>query len=262
MSSNILTESGLTRTPKLEQAMAWLVENGPLHEQPDLPPWMLRELVKAGRIARLRRGLYLVPDARGTMLSLPAVGARVAPRGYLSFYGALVLHGLTDQDTARWVMVTDKRQSPIRYGQQRLEFVAWPKRLRGAHTEMRGDSGSRFRIATPEQALCDTLEAPRLAPNWPELIHVLRTGVGLRKISLQKLGALARGIDSPALARRLGFLLELSLGRLDRRLLDIAQRSHDHTRLARLGTVARTRDARWRLELPRAREDLVAAVRE
>ena len=41
----------------------------------------------------------------------------------------------------------------------------------------------RIRIASPAQALCDVLEAPRYAPSWPELLHVLRTGLALRKIS-------------------------------------------------------------------------------
>ena len=196
------------------------------------------------------------------MLSLPAVATELAPTGYLSFYGALVHHGLTDQDTTRQGFVTDTRQAPLRAGQDRLEFVPWPRRLASAEAKVQAFGGERIRIASPAQALCDVLEAPRLAPSWPELIHVLRTGLALRRLSRGALRRRALVTDSPALARRLGLLLELDTGTVDPALLEIAHRSNDWTRLAGLGTRARVRDARWRVELPRSRDELLAAVRE
>ena len=255
-------ESGLTRIPKLEQAMAWLIEHGPLVVNPALPQWLLHDLVEGRRIARLRRGVYLVPTPRGDMLSLPAVATLLAPKGYLSFYGALVLHGLTDQDTARWGFVADKRQGSLRRGQQRLDFVAWPRRVRSADVRLVRRGHERIRIATPAQALCDALEAPRYVPSWPELVHVLRTGLATHKLRIASLRARAQAINSPALARRLGLLVEMGTGQVDPSLLAIAQRSNDWTRLAGLGTCARARDPRWRVELPRSREDLLAGVRE
>lgn len=262
MSSHNVYESGLVSVPKLEQAMAWLVEYGPLHVEPRLPSWILKALVNDGRIARMRRGVYLAPTRDGRMLSLPAVATLLASKGYLSFYGALVLHGLTDQDTTHWGFVTDKRRGSLKRGQQQLDFVPWPLRLRSAEikTSQRGDE--TVRIATPAQALCDALEAPRYVPSWPELLHVLRTGLATRKFTASGLRARALAINSPALARRLGLLLELETGAVDPALLQVAQRSNDWTRLAGLGTRARVRDARWRVELPRSREDLLAAVRE
>jgi len=242
--------------------MAWLVDNGPLLEKPELPPWILHELVKGGRIARPRRGLYLAPSRSGEMLSLPAIATELEPRGYLSFYGALVLHNLTDQETATWQYVSAKRLRPLRLGQARLEFVPWPSRLRTAKAKVQRVNGRRVRIASPAQALCDVLEAPTLAPNWPELLHVLHAGLALRRISVARLRARAVAINSPALARRLGLLLEMETGSVERTLLEIAQRSNDWTRLAGLGTRVRDRDARWRLELPRPRAELLAAVRE
>lgn len=262
MNGHNLYESGLVAAPKLEQAMAWLVEHGPLHVEPQLPNWILKALVNDGRIARVRRGVYLAPTPDGRMLGLPAVATMLAPKGYLSFYGALVLHGLTDQDTTRWGFVTDKRQGSLKWGQQQVDFVPWPRRLRSAEvkTLQRGDE--TLRIATPAQALCDALEAPRYVPSWPELLHVLRTGLATRKLSASGLRARTLAIDSPAVARRLGLLLELETGAVDPTLLKVAQRSNDWTRLAGLGTRARVRDARWRVELPRSREDVLAAVRE
>ena len=255
-------ELGLTRTPKIEQAMAWLIEHGPVHINPPLPAWMLHDLVEGKRIANLRRGVYLAPTESGAMWSLPAVTTHLEPSGYLSFYGALVLHGLTDQDTALWGYVLGGRQSSLRYNQQRLDFVPWPRHVRTAETKLLRRGDEVVRLATPAQAFSDALEAPRYVTSWPELLHVLRTGIALGKLSPAKLRARAIATKSPALARRLGLLLELETGKADPELLALAQRSNNWTRLAGLGSRVAARDPRWRIELPRSREDLLAAVRD
>ncbi len=262
MQQRIAYESGLTKVPKLEQAMAWLIEHGPVVVDPALPQWVLHDLIEGQRIARLRRGVYLVPRPSGQMVDLPAAATLLAPKGYLSFYGALVVHGLTDQDTTRWGFVTDKRQGSLTWGPRRLDFVPWPRRLRSAAVKTFHRGTETIRIGSPAQALCDVLEAPRYAPSWPELLHVLRTGLARHEFTVPGLRARAVTINSPALARRLGLLLEIETGRVDSALLKISNRSNDRTRLAGLGTRARVRDARWRVELPRSRGDLLAAVRD
>lgn len=196
------------------------------------------------------------------MWSLPAVATHLEPSGYLSFYGALVLHGLTDQDTSLWGYVLRERQSSLRYGQQRLDFVPWPRRIHTAATKLLRRGEEVIRVATPTQAFTDALEAPRYVTSWPELLHVLQTGIALGKLSLTRLRARAIDTKSPALARRLGLLIELETGKADPRLLALARRSHNWTRLAGLGARVAARDPRWRIELPRSREDLLAAVRD
>lgn len=262
MKQNNAQELGLTRTPKLEQAMTWLIEHGPVHVNPPLPAWMLHDLVVDNRIANLRRGVYLAPTKSGKMWSLPAVATQLEPRGYLSFYGGLVLHGLTDQDTSLWGYVLGKRRGSLRYGQQRLDFVPWPRRVRTAETRLLRRGDEVIRLATPTQAFTDALEAPRYVTSWPELLHVLRTGIAVGKLSPARLRARAIDTKSPALARRLGLLLELETGKADPELLALAQRSNNWTRLAGLGSRVAARDPRWRVELPRSREDLLAAVRD
>jgi predicted transcriptional regulator of viral defense system len=262
MSANNAYELGLALPAKTEQAMAWLVENGPLHVDPDLPAWLLHRLVRAERIAKLRRGVYLAPGAGARLLGLPAAASQLEPTGYLSFYGALVLHGLTDQDTTRWGYVSSKRQASLRFGNERLDFVPWPRRLRDAEVQVLKRGTESIRIASPAQAICDALEAPHYAQSWPEMIHVLRTGLALKKVSVAKVRARALKIGSPALARRLGLLLELTTGHTDAQLQELAHRSNNWTRVAGLGGNATVRDSRWRLELPRSRDWIVGAVRE
>jgi len=260
MSIDIVLEPGLLRTAQTDQALAWLVRHGPLLSDPPLPQWVLRQLVRTERIARLRRGLYLAPRANGRLPSLPAAAALVEPSGYLSFYAALTLHGLTDQDADRWGMVTARRRRPIRYGRARLEFVTWPARVPIAKAVTRRIDGVSVRIATPVQAYCDTLEAPRFGPSLPEMLHVLRVGLRARRLSIAALRAHARRVNSVVLARRLGLLLELATGTADAQLVRIAQRSHAWSRAEeRPGTIS---EPRWRLLLSRAPGDVVRAARE
>ncbi len=242
----------------VDQALTWLVEHGPVVGDPPLPNWALRQLVRTQRIARLRRGLYLVPRADGTMVRLPSVAALVAPDGYLSFYGALTLAGLTDQDAAHWGIVTATRQRPLRYGPVVLEFVAWTARLRTAMTRVHVIDGVRVRVATPVQAFCDALEHPRLGASFPEMLRVLRTGIAARVLSPRALRGYARSVDSPALARRLGLLLELATGEVDETLAEIAQRSHAWTSGDRRQVLAS--DTRWRVRLSRDRGELARAA--
>lgn len=259
MSINNLTKVGLIRQPHVEQAMAWLVANGPLHRDPDLPHWILRQLVQTQRIARLRRGVYLAPLPSGELPPGPATAHLLAPEGYLSFYGALTLHDLTDQDTAQWVMVTRAHQARARAPRAQFDFVPWPARLRSARTQTRTFDGIEVRMATPLQAFSDCLEAPRFAPSFAELLHVLRDGMSLRRLSPRALVVHALKLDSPVVARRLGMLLELATEHVDPRLLELANRSHNWTRLD--DRAASIREPRWRLLLPQARDRILGAAR-
>lgn len=261
MNVNIYEKVGLSRKPKLEQAMDWLIEHGPLHENPPLPTWILKHLVRTKRIARLRRGLYLAPDRKGQMLPLLLVAVRLAPEGYLSFYGALSIHGLTDQDPSSWGIVTKNRQAPVRYGRQRLYFVAWPERLKKAKTGRRTIRGGKTRIATPVQAFCDALEKLWLSPGLPELLHVLIVGLSTKQLTIRRLRTCALQLGSVVLARRLGFLLEIATGSVDPALKDLARRSHRWTPLERAPHKGSVRDSRWLLVLSTSKEEIAAAAR-
>lgn len=262
MNVNIFEKTGLSRKPKLEQSMDWLVQHGPLHENPPLPAWILKHLVRTKRIARLRRGLYLAPDRHtGQMLPLPHIAARLDPGGYLSFYGALSMYGLTDQDPSSWGMVTRRRQASLRYGRQRLYFVAWPEKLKNAKTKQRSFHGSKLRVATPVQAYCDALEKLRLSPGLPELLHVLNVGLSTKQLTVARLRAYALRSDSVVLARRLGLLLELATGRVDPALKYLARRSHDWTPPERAAHKKSVKESRWLLILSTPKEQIAAAAR-
>lgn len=239
-----------------EAGLEWLIAHGPVVEHPPLESWVLRQLVMTHRIVRLRRGAYLVPDEHGEMAHPAVAAALLAPDGYLSFYGALTLAGLTDQSAAVWAVVTAKRQRPARYGPDLgIEFVAWPRRLRDADVRLRRIGRHQIRVATPAQAFADALEAPRLAPPTSEMLSILRTGMATKRLDAADLRRRATYVDSSYLAARLGFLLETATGRVDPTLLALARQSHAWRDLG--STPGDILDTTWRVRAPATKAQLI-----
>lgn len=240
---------------RTDAALAWLIANGPVVRAPPLEPWVLRQLVSTERILRLRRGAYLVPTKNGDLPPVEVAAGLLAPEGYISFYAALTWHDLTDQPTGVWAVVARKRQRAARYGRDlKIEFVAWPVRLRDAHARVHRIAGSRVRIATPVQALLDSLQAPHLAPPASELLRILRFGLASGLLNAAALRTRAAEMESPFLASRLGYLLEVATGRVDGRLLSLARRAHAWRPLTTGGTVA---DTTWRVLAPATKAQLI-----
>lgn len=248
------------RQLQTDAALRQLIRAGPVVVGPGLEPWVLRQLVRTGRIARLRRGVYLVPDARGQMLPAAAVAALLEPKGYLSFYGALIVYGLTDQDTDVWAVITPRYQAMAHYGRARIVFVARRARTPRAEVRLRRMAGVKVRVASAEDAFRDCLERPRYAPSPTELLRVLQTGLATRRMSIRRLRDRAIRSRSPFVASRLGLLLEIATGKRDKQLYDLARRSHRWRSLIENGK-ASLRDSDWRLILPSSPDHLARAAR-
>lgn len=256
---NARSGGSVLRELRTDAALRQLIAAGPVVVAPPLEPWVLRQLVRTGRIARLRRGTYLVPDAKGRMLPPAAVAAMLEPKGYLSFYGALILEGLTDQDTTMWAVVTSRRRASAAYGRARIVFVTRRARAPIAKVRRRRMAGVAVRIASPDEAFCDCLERLRYAPSPSELLRILRTGLQTRRLSVRRLRDRALGSGSPSVASRLGLLLELATGERDQRLYAFARRSHRWRSLEE-GEAA-LRDSGWRLTLRVSPQQLARAAR-
>jgi predicted transcriptional regulator of viral defense system len=82
-------------------------------------PEVLRRLYRAGRLAQVSRGLYILPDADvGEGASLAEAALRV-PRGILCLLSALRLHDLTTQSPFEvWMAVGPKARAPRADGVQ------------------------------------------------------------------------------------------------------------------------------------------------
>ena len=243
--------------PQKEHALAWLVANGPLVVSPGLPDTVLRSLMADHRILRLHRDLYLVPTAEGVLPSLPQTVNLVDPDGYISGHGALMLHGLNDQDIARWYSVSPHRQADIAYGDLTAHFVLSPSRLTTASTTQAVMRDKRIRVATPARAFVDEVDLMPFGLNYPETLRILRDALGVGAATERGLVAELRKTPSVASSRRLGFLLEMATGAANEDLRAMAHSIGGLTRL-RGDDVP---ELVWRLYLPATRADIAGASR-
>ena len=257
MDINSLHESRLIALPQKEQGLAWLIEHGPLVPNPPLPMAVLRTLVADRRILRLRRGLYLAPTPQGRLPSLPRTINLVDSVGYVSGHGALMLHGLNDQDVSHWYSITSRRQADVAYGVSRVHFVLSPQTAATAARSTLNVRGDQVVLATVAQAFVDEVRFMPYRLDYVETARVLRTALGAGKVTERELVDVLRKHPSVAAARRLGFLLELVRARPNPDLLEMARSQTGVTRLAGDTIQIET----WRLYLPVSPDSIIRASR-
>lgn len=240
----------LIAVDKTEQAMAWLISQGPVVEHPPLPAWITKKLVAARRIMRLRRDAYLVPDASGRLPSLPRAMNLLDPSCYVSGHGALAAQGLNDQDIAVWWSVGNRRHADISYGLFRAHFVVSPESAKHGEYHVVTSDGDRVRMATPAQALVDEARLMPLGFDWIETARVLRNAVDAGQVDETELLRLLAKQPSLTATRRLGLLFDIVRGAPDQGLLAAARRNLTLTR----GAGDRFVDQGWRIALPVERQ--------
>lgn len=262
MSLNNLLKVGAVSLPKVEQAAAWMITQGPIIEEPELPAWVLRTLVGQNRVARLRRGVYAVPDAQGQLRLSPfAVGEVVEPGSVVSFHAALAFWNVTDQTPRRIGTVSKKRHSPIAFGPQTVVFLARQRALKHMEFKLIKIRDQTVRVATPAQAFIDALSYPPLAASPAEMLNILDHGLATKIFTPTSLRRRALADGSLVVARRLGLLLELATGKTDVELLERARSSHAYSSFDGPEDQKATHTVpRWLLHTPAAPERMQAAA--
>jgi predicted transcriptional regulator of viral defense system len=241
-----LHERNLIAVPKTEQAMVWLVENGPLLVDPPIPGWIMERLVEGGRVMRLRRGVYLAPDQSGRLPSFARTMSLLDPGGYVTGHAALAAQGLNDQDISHWWAVGSRRQADIAYGLYRGHFVCSPAsaRLGKRHQVLVGVE--RVGMATPTQALVDEARLMPFGFDWIETARVLRNTVETGRTDEDRVLRALRSQPSLAATRRLGLLFEIVRGAPDERFVVAARRTLAPSMVKGSDQL----DAKWRIALP------------
>lgn len=258
MSLDVLNETALIALPQVEQAMAWLVSNGPVVADPPIQNWILRRLVDTRRIMRLRRSLYLSPSNDARLLGVGPTINTVDPEGYISGLAALVLHHLSDQDIAHWWSISPRRQSDIRYGRIAAHFIYSPDRARSGGRTLVTEAGEQVTVATPAQAILDELRFLPRRIDWLAIARLLSEAIAQQATSPSELAAILERDQSPssAVARRLGFLLETVGSSVPAQILAISRRSHDVT----VAPGAKTQIQRWRLVSPLSEREVQRGI--
>jgi predicted transcriptional regulator of viral defense system len=206
----------------------------------------LRQLRRDGRLRRVRRGIYLVVAATGSTDArvLPLVDA-VTPRPYLITAGrALAEFGLSDQHFFRVIVLTCHRLANWSWQGDEVRYALQaPERIWGL------PAPDKPQIALPERAILDCLANPRWGVTLAQTVEALDRAV-LDRTTPEDLARAAKRYGNAAVARRLGYLLELLHGPdAAAPLLGLRGRSHGHALLASSGPDQGPTNPHWGLRI-------------
>lgn len=215
----------------------------------------LRQLRRDGRLRRVRRGVYLLVAPTGSTDAriLPLIDA-VTPRPYLVTAGrALAEFGLTDQHFFRVIVLTSHRLNDWSWQGDEVRYALLaPERIWGVSTP---DGPS---IALPERAILDCLANPRWGVTLPQAAEAVDRAVAGRTTP-KDLAHAAERYGSAAVARRLGYLLELLHGPdAAEPLLALRGRSHAHVLLSSSAPDRGPTSPRWGVRINVDPETLIA----
>jgi predicted transcriptional regulator of viral defense system len=182
------TKSHVASRPSAERALAMMAERGMVRlrefKAAGIPEMVLARLTRAGRITRLARGLYQLPNADLQATHTFAEVAKIVPKGVICLISALGFHALTLQlPPYVWVAIeTHTRQPKRKYPPMR--FVRFSKKgliegvqeqvIEGAHVKITGPARTivdcfRFRrkigIDIAVSALREALAKRRCSPD-------------------------------------------------------------------------------------------------
>lgn len=137
----ILAKSGMARLHELKAA--------------GIPETVVARLTRAGRVVRLARGLYQLPDADLQTSHTLAEVAKIVPKGVICLISALVYHELTLQlPPFVWVAIeVHTRQPKHRYPPMR--FVRFSKKGLIEGVEQHMIEGVQVKITSPARTIVD-----------------------------------------------------------------------------------------------------------
>ena len=180
---------------------------------------LVHQLARKGWLLRIEPGKYLVVPraARGGWSEHPfVVAAGIAPaRHYVSYWSALVHHGLTEQ-IPRLVyaaVVAGPAKRPVVFQGWEYRFVRIAERKYFGYEEqefsaLNGAATVAVRVADPEKAVLDCLENEAAGGGFPEVSKAIRRGADEGRFSVERFAEHAARLGSHPVAARLGYLLD------------------------------------------------------
>jgi len=179
---------------------------------------LLRKHVASGRIARVRRGLYVAPTPGASAETADPflVATKAAPDATVSHHAALEFHGRAYSMWSQLTFLTTHKTRSFRFGP--VEYVPVHPPAQVAHlADMGGgiesvpSGGGIVRVSTLERTMVDVLHSRVLGGGWEEIFRSLAT------VEFFDLDAVVRytlALDSALTTARVGYFLSRHRERL------------------------------------------------
>ncbi|MFH0886941.1 MAG: type IV toxin-antitoxin system AbiEi family antitoxin [bacterium] len=187
---------------------------------------LISELTARGIISTLKRGKHIiVPQELGsldTYLGNLYVAVREivnTPAYYIGFYSAMKYWGMTTQPLLKIFAVAAKRQQPPKSLREKVSFVyAAKKNVWGAALEWVTKT-EQVKISNIEKTIIDALAHPEYCGGITEVAKGI--WIVKNKIDIRRLIRYVKKYNKNAVAKRLGYLLELFSAADDKQLASL-----------------------------------------
>ena len=151
-----------------------------------IPRVCLQSLMQEGRVARLARGLYAVPDAELTEWHSLAEASKRIPAGVVCLLSALQFHGLTTQlPHDVWMAIGPSAWKPIGHGLP-IQFVRFSGRALTQGIEVHEIEGVKVRVTNPAKTVADCFKY-RNKVGHDVALEALRDAWRQKKVSMDDL---------------------------------------------------------------------------
>jgi len=179
---------------------------------------LLRKHVASGRVARVRRGLYVAPTMGASAEAADPflVATKAAPDAAVSHHAALQFHGRAYSMWSQVTFLTTHATRGFRFGPIEYVPVRPPEQVAqlpdmGGGVECVPSGGGTVRVSTCERAMVDVLHSPALGGGWEEIFRSLSM---VEFFDLDAVITYTLALDSAVTAARVGYFLSLHRERL------------------------------------------------
>src|ERR1700722_3466765 len=156
-----------------------------------IPTMHLVRLVEKGRLVRLGRGVYSLPDGRSTEHHSLAVVAKLAPRSVVCLLSALRFHELTTQQPSEvWVAIGNKSWVPTS-GSIKLRIIRFTGDALKAGIENHEIESVSVRIFNPAKTVADCFKH-RNTIGLDVAIEALKDALKRKKATVDEIERYAR----------------------------------------------------------------------
>lgn len=165
-----------------------------------IPEVVVARLAKAGRIVRLARGLYQMPDADIQANHTLAAVSKIVPKGIICLISALAYHEITLQmPPFIWVAIDGHTRQP-KHSYPPMRFVRFGVKAQSEGVEQHLIEGATVRVTSPARTIVDCFRF-RNKIGVDIAISAMREALRKRRVTPDNIMKHARSLRIAAIVR-------------------------------------------------------------